>query len=94
MVSIPIVFTATEEGPSQLLGIATFASAEDENDVAALKIAHLFDALPLVSLAASVRPARTETGKYLVEVEVSVPASRFGSAESDRSQTRRRLRSA
>jgi len=68
--SIPITFTASIDGLFQLLGLVTYASAEDENDVAASRLAHIIHIQPLASLAASVRPAKVDSERYLVEVEV------------------------
>ena len=69
-ISIPIIFSAPEEiGLIALLGLVIFGSAEDENDVAVVKLSHVFEVL--ASLFASVRSAKTETANYLVALEVS-----------------------
>ncbi len=44
--SIPITFTASIDGLFQLLGLVTYASAEDENDVAASRLAHIIHIQP------------------------------------------------
>ena len=71
-ISIPIIFSAPEEiGLIALLGLVIFGSAEDENDVAVVKLSHVFEVQSLASLFASVRSAKTETANYLVALEVS-----------------------
>ena len=69
-VLVPIIVTRSE-GLTELLGLITFASAEDENDITGLRLELGFDVQPLVRINASVRPVMGDCSKYLVEVEVT-----------------------
>jgi len=73
--SLPVLVSCPRPGPLDLLGLAVYAHAEDENDLATTTLSHSLSVLPLLDLHAEVRAARCAAKDYIVGVEVANTSS-------------------
>jgi len=74
-VAIPLIVTPARTGSMELLALALFANAEDENDIGACTLAHSLIVSHLLDIRAHPRYARAGPQDYFVGLEVSNASS-------------------
>lgn len=64
--SIPITFSSSTAGTSDVLSLVTYSSADDPDLVAAARLAHVVTVLPILAISATARPAQAGPSAYLL----------------------------